>query len=141
MRFVAKCLAKRLEICTVALEVDLSPVVPSIWNRGNAASSSLCSSYFDLTCLSSPSSSCPDPRHNPGRTSLCSMFSVPVFCVSLLGLLPGISLRVLAGVSGASGRTRQCLPPSQPSRTSSEQMPSPSNESGAPFMNLPFIGP
>lgn len=139
MRFVAKCLAKRLEICTAALEMDLSvSLVPSTWN---AASSSLCSSYFDVTCLSSPSSSCPDPPHDPGRTSLCSMFSVPVFCVSLLGLLPGISLRVLAGVSRASGRTRQCLPLSQPSRTSSEQMPSPSKESGAPFMNLPFIGP
>lgn len=28
MRFAAKCLAKRLGICTVALEMDLSPVFP-----------------------------------------------------------------------------------------------------------------
>lgn len=28
MRFVAKCLAKHLEICTAALEMDLSPAFP-----------------------------------------------------------------------------------------------------------------
>lgn len=95
MRFVAKCLAKHLEICTAALEMDLSvSCLPSIWS---ASFSSPCSSHFDPACLSSPRCSCPDPHHSPGWTSLCSTFSVPVFCVSLLGLLPGIGLRVRAG--------------------------------------------